>query len=172
MTTAALPSRLDRLAEHTLREAELRGLKVATAESCTGGLLAALLTDVEGLAHVFERGFVAYAEAAKIEMLEVSAGLIATEGAVSEAAARAMAEGALHMARADAAVAITGYAGPTKEGEEGLVHMAAARTGRRTRHIERHYGACGRLAARTQALEDALKLLHAAIVEEDGRSSR
>lgn len=89
-----------------------RGWRLASAESCTGGLIAAACTSVEGASDWFERGFVTYSNAAKQTLLGVDAGLIATQGAVSEAVARAMAEGALGLADADLAVAVTGIAGP------------------------------------------------------------
>ena len=89
-----------------------RKLKLATAESCTGGLVAAILTEVPGSSDVVERGFVTYSNEAKTEMLGVPAALIETHGAVSEAVARAMAEGALEHSHADIAVSVTGVAGP------------------------------------------------------------
>jgi nicotinamide-nucleotide amidase len=136
------------------------GLRLATAESCTGGLLASLLTDVEGRSHAFERGFVVYTDAAKQELLAVPAGMLAAEGAVSEAAAAAMAEGALDRSSADIALAITGYAGPTDDGgEEGLVHLACARRGGRTVQREAHLGAIGRGPIRTGAVRIALGML-------------
>ena len=109
-----------------------RGLKLATAESCTGGLIAAILTEVPGSSDVFERGFVTYSNEAKTEMLGVSAALIEKHGAVSAEVARAMAEGALRNSRADIAVSVTGVAGPgggTAEKPVGLVHFGAARSG-------------------------------------------
>src|SRR5688572_31577845 len=90
-----------------------RGLKIATAESCTGGLVAALLTEIPGSSAVVERGFVTYSNEAKSELIGVSAALMAAHGAVSEPVARAMAEGAIAHSRADVAVAITGIAGPS-----------------------------------------------------------
>ena len=89
-----------------------RGWMLATAESCTGGLIAATCTDLAGSSQWFERGFVTYSNAAKTELLDVDAALIAREGAVSEAVVRAMAQGALRHARAQVAVAVTGIAGP------------------------------------------------------------
>ena len=108
------------------------GLKLATAESCTGGLIAAILTEVPGSSDVFERGFVTYSNEAKTELLGVPAELIEKHGAVSEEVARAMASGALGHSRADIAVAVTGVAGPgggTTAKPVGLVHLAAARRG-------------------------------------------
>src|SRR5512135_3009070 len=106
----AIPGSVDELAKLVLREASERGLRLATAESCTGGLLASLLTDIPGRSHAFERGFVTYSHAAKHEMLGVAREALERDGAVSESVARAMAEGALTRSRADVAVAITGFA--------------------------------------------------------------
>ena len=117
-----------------LNEAREAGLHIATAESCTGGLIAAALTEIPGSSDVVDRGFVVYTNRAKTEMLGVPPQLIAQHGAVSEAVARAMAEGALKNACAQLAVSCTGIAGPTgaTPGKPiGLVHIAAAREGRR-----------------------------------------
>jgi nicotinamide-nucleotide amidase len=148
---------------HACRE---RGWMVATAESCTGGLVAALLTDIPGSSDVVERGFVTYSNDAKTEMLGVPADLIAAQGAVSEAVARAMAEGALAHSRADVAVSITGVAGPgggSAAKPVGLVHFGLAVKGRSTMHRERRYGGLGRAEIRAAAVEDALALLEAAM---------
>src|SRR5512146_1901279 len=99
-------------AERLLARCRERGLKLATAESCTGGLIAALLTEIPGSSDVVERGFVTYSNEAKTELLDVPGELLRTHGAVSEQAARAMAEGALTHSRAELAVAVTGIAGP------------------------------------------------------------
>jgi nicotinamide-nucleotide amidase len=138
------------------------GLRAATAESCTGGLVAGALTAIPGSSDVVERGFVTYSNEAKAEMLGVPPALIATHGAVSEAVARAMAEGALAHSRAEVAVAITGIAGPGGGSDlkpVGLVHFAAAREGRPTAHLERRYGDLGRDGIRHAAVLDALDLL-------------
>lgn len=122
------PSLLD-VATRVLKDCENRGLMLATAESCTGGLVSAALTAVAGASAVVERGFVTYSNQAKTEMLGVPAALIARHGAVSEPVARAMAEGALAHSRAHLALAITGIAGPGggSDGKPvGLVHMAVA----------------------------------------------
>ena len=108
----ALPDDLNAQAERLMRRMCDAKLCIATAESCTGGMLAALLTDIEGAGHAFERGFVTYSNAAKTEMLGVDPALIARVGAVSEEVARAMAEGAIARSDADWAVAVTGIAGP------------------------------------------------------------
>jgi nicotinamide-nucleotide amidase len=143
-----------------------RGLKIATAESCTGGLVAALLTEISGSSAVVERGFVTYSNEAKTELIGVPSGLIAAHGAVSESVARAMAEGALAHSRADVAVAITGVAGPTggtATKPVGLVHFGLARKEAPTVHLERRYGDLGRENVRRRAVEDALSLLERVI---------
>jgi nicotinamide-nucleotide amidase len=143
-----------------------RGLKIATAESCTGGLVAALLTEIPGSSAVVERGYVTYSNEAKSEMIGVPTGLIAAHGAVSEPVARAMADGALSRSKADVAVAITGIAGPggaTATKPVGLVHFGVARKDAPTRHLERRYGDLGREQVRRRAVEDALALLESAI---------
>ena len=143
-----------------------QGLQIATAESCTGGLVAALLTEISGSSAVVERGFVTYSNEAKTEMIGVSADLIATHGAVSGSVARAMAEGALAYSRADVAVGITGVAGPsggTATKPVGLVHFGLARKGAPTVHLERRYGDLGRENVRRRAVQDALSLLEQAI---------
>jgi nicotinamide-nucleotide amidase len=143
-----------------------KGLKIATAESCTGGLVAALLTEISGSSAVLERGFVTYSNEAKTELIGVPADLIAAHGAVSEPVARAMAEGALAHSYADVAVGITGIAGPTGGTDTkpvGLVHFGLARKGEATVHLERRYGDLGRENVRRRAMEDALWLLEQAI---------
>ena len=142
------------------------GLTIATAESCTGGLAAGLITEIAGSSAVLERGFVVYSNAAKIGMLGVSPETIDAVGAVSEATAREMAVGALENSRADVAVSITGVAGPgggSAEKPVGLVHFACARRGRPTVHVERRFGEIGRGAVRKASIEQALELLEAAL---------
>jgi len=144
------------------------GLGLATAESCTGGLLSALLTEIPGSSTVFERGFVVYSNEAKEEMLGVSDEVLAAHGAVSEATARAMALGALAHSRADIAVSVTGIAGPdggTAAKPVGLVHLACARRGGGTVALERRFGALSRAAIRLASVEAALGLLEAAANE-------
>jgi len=143
-----------------------KGLKIATAESCTGGLVAALLTEISGSSAVVERGFVTYSNEAKTELIGVPAELIASHGAVSEPVARAMAEGALSHSRADVTVGITGVAGPTggtAAKPVGLVHFGLTRKGATTVHLERRYGDLGRENVRQRAVEDALSLLEQAL---------
>lgn len=149
-------------AEAVLAACRAAGLTVATAESCTGGLVAGALTDIPGASAVVDRGFVTYSNAAKTEMLGVPAELIAAHGAVSEPVARAMAEGALAASPADLAVAITGIAGPggaTGTKPEGMVCFAAARRGRETRVETVQFGAPGRAAVRAGSVLRALSLL-------------
>ncbi len=153
------------IAESVLSEARAKGLMVATAESCTGGLVSGALTDVPGSSDVVERGFVTYSNEAKADMLGVDPELIAAHGAVSEPVARAMAEGALAHARADVAVAITGVAGPggTDEKPEGLVHIAAAARSGALIHHENRFGAIGRANVRRESVRRALEMLRAVI---------
>jgi nicotinamide-nucleotide amidase len=154
------------LARLTLFEAEERRLKIATAESCTGGLLAALFTEIPGSSTVFERGFVTYSNRAKEDMLGVPGDLIADMGAVSGPVARAMAEGALAESRANLSVAITGVAGPgggTALKPVGLVHIACARENRRLAHQECRFGPLSRAEIRLRSVETALEMLRAAI---------
>ncbi len=149
-----------------LKAYQERGRMIATAESCTGGLVAALLTEIAGSSAVVERGFVTYSNAAKTELIGVPADLIAAHGAVSEPVARAMAEGALERSHANVAVAITGIAGPgggTETKPVGLVHFGLAREGAATVHLERRYGDLRRKVVRRRAVEDALGLLEQAI---------
>ena len=153
---------LHALARSVIEHCLALGLKVATAESCTGGLVAGALTAVSGSSGVVDRGFVTYSNEAKAEMLGVDPVLIATHGAVSEPVARAMAEGALAHSRADITVAITGIAGPGGGSDlkpVGLVHFACASKGSLTRHLERRYGELGRENVREAAVKDALELI-------------
>ena len=141
-----------------------RDLTVATAESCTGGMLAALLTDIEGAGHGFERGFVTYTNESKSELLGIDEQVLDHNEAVSETVARAMAEGALERSRADISIGVTGFAGPAGDDhEEGLVHMALARRGGRTMHREEHFGAIGRGEVRVKALKAMLEMLEQAL---------
>jgi nicotinamide-nucleotide amidase len=156
------PADLTQQAAALLDDLRRRGLKLATAESCTGGLVSALLTEVPGSSDVVERGFVTYSNAAKHEVLGVAEATLAEHGAVSEAVARAMIEGALARSRADVAVAITGVAGPgggTDAKPVGLVHIAAARSGGPVRHRECRFGDIGRGPVRLASVEAALQLV-------------
>jgi nicotinamide-nucleotide amidase len=153
-------------AASVLEAAQAKGLRIATAESCTGGLIAACLTAIAGSSDVFDRGFVVYDNNAKVEMLGVPKALLVLEGAVSEEVAVAMAEGALAHARADIAVSCTGIAGPggaTQGKPVGLVHLACAGRGA-TRHLRREYGGIGREAVRIATVADALTLMASQII--------
>lgn len=149
-------------AETLLAAARAQGLKLTTAESCTGGLIASVLTEIAGSSDVLDRGFVTYSNQAKEEMLGVPAGLLRQHGAVSEAVARAMAEGAIRASTAQLSVAVTGIAGPgggTEEKPVGLVHIAAARAGEATLHRECRFGNIGRSEIRLASVEAALELV-------------
>lgn len=139
-----------------------QSLTLATVESCTGGLVSGVLTEIPGSSDVVDRGFVTYSNAAKSELVRVPADLILAHGAVSEPVARAMAEGALSVTKADLAVAITGVAGPsggTATKPVGLVHFAVARRGRPALHREHRYGDLGRAGIRLAAVSGAIDLL-------------
>jgi nicotinamide-nucleotide amidase len=145
-----------------LADCEDRRTRIVAAESCTGGLLTALLTEIPGSSRVVERGFVVYSNAAKQELLGVPGDLIADAGAVSEPVARAMAEGALRESRAHIAVAITGVAGPdggTPLKPVGLVHVAAARENRSILHEACRFGDLGRSEIRLRSVAKALELM-------------
>ena len=146
------------------------GAMIATAESCTGGLIAGFLTDVPGSSAVLERGFVTYSNAAKNEMIAVPGELIAQHGAVSEQVARAMAEGALAHSKAQVAVAVTGVAGPgggSAEKPVGLVHFGVA-SNRGTRHRVMRFGDLGRREIRLATVAVALEMLDAWLQETAG----
>jgi nicotinamide-nucleotide amidase len=164
MTGQDLPDAADRLAdkaEQVLKAAIDRSLMIATAESCTGGLVASLLTDIEGCSGCFERGFVTYSEEAKCELLGVDPALIERQGAVSAEVAGAMVAGALERSGADVACAVTGFAGKGEEpgDEAGMVYIAAARLGREPEIGEFHFGDLGREGVRHRAAAEALDLL-------------
>ncbi len=145
-----------------LADLRARRLKIATAESCTGGLIAALLTEIPGSSDVVERGVVTYSNEAKIELIGVQPALIAAHGAVSAQVALAMAEGVLRHSHADIAVSVTGVAGPgggSAIKPVGLVHLAAAREGHSSVAIVRLYGDIGRAAIRLATVNDALALV-------------
>lgn len=136
--------------------------RVVTAESCTGGLVAGLLTAVPGSSAVMERGFVTYSNEAKAEAIGVPMDVILRHGAVSEPVARAMADGALAASRAEVAVSVTGIAGPgggSADKPVGLVHFGLAVRGGPTRHVERRFGDLGRAEIRRLSVAEALALL-------------
>ena len=148
-------------AQEVLEAAQKRGIMIATAESCTAGLVAAALTDIAGASAVFERGFVTYSNAAKTEMLGVPAALIARHGAVSEQVAAVMALGALARSGAQLSVSVTGIAGPggSTHKPEGMVCFGTAMAGNaRTETVQ--FGALGRTEVRAAASAHALALLH------------
>jgi nicotinamide-nucleotide amidase len=156
--------RIRALAEAVLTRCRDKKLMIATAESCTGGLIAGALTEIAGSSDVVERGFVTYSNRAKTEMLGVPAALIARHGAVSAEVARAMAAGALAQAPVDLTVSVTGIAGPggaSADKPVGLVHLATARRGGKT-HNEHHVFPGDRSEIRRATVERALELLHAA----------
>lgn len=160
----ALPPDIHRAAALVMREAAERRMMIALAESCTGGLLAATLTDVEGCAHAFDRGFVTYTDEAKTELLGVPAEMIRAHTAVSAPVARAMASGALGDSDAMVALSVTGFAGPGAPGEEaGLVYFGIARRHRPAQVLERRFGAVTRAAVRRACLRTGFTLLHAAL---------
>jgi nicotinamide-nucleotide amidase len=148
------------LAYEVIARARAAGVTVATAESCTGGLIAGALTDVPGSSDVLDRGFVTYSNAAKTEMLGVPEALFASFGAVSEEVARAMAEGARARSAAALAIAVTGIAGPggSETKPEGRVCFAtASAAGTRSETVE--FGALGRSAVRSATVDHALRMI-------------
>lgn len=156
----ALPDDVTQAADRVLQLACDREVTLATAESCTGGLLAALLTDVPGKSHVFERGFVVYSKQAKCDLLDIQREKVDECGAVSRAVAIDMASGAQKESGAGMALAVTGFAGPGSKGdEEGLVHFACARPDGSIDHREEHFGAIGRQGVRIASLAVALDMM-------------
>ncbi|MGJ0531684.1 CinA family protein [Methylocystis sp.] len=150
------------IAKELIDKARGKGLRLASAESCTGGLVAAALTDIAGASDVFDRGFVTYSNAAKSDMLGVADALLKAHGAVSAEVACAMALGAIDRSLADVAVAVTGVAGPgggSLEKPVGLVHFACARRGGGVDHIERRYGPLSRAEIRAAAVMQALDMM-------------
>ncbi len=154
------------LAAEVLDRAKARGVMIALAESCTGGLVSAALTDIAGSSAVVDRGFVTYTNAAKQDLLGVPGATLETYGAVSAQTARAMAEGALSRSNAQLAVSITGIAGPgggSPEKPVGLVWFGLTQVGRETRTVERRFGDVGRARVRALSVETALGLLRDAL---------
>ena len=163
------PDEIEVLARDVLDRARMRELKLATAESCTGGLVAGALTAIAGSSDVFEGGLVTYSNPSKSRLVGVTPGLLARYGAVSEPVARAMAEGALIALGADLAVAITGVAGPgggTPEKPVGLVHFASAAAGAQTRAKALRLGDIGRDAVRLASVRTALQMLQERLKDE------
>ncbi|WP_417318256.1 CinA family protein [Emcibacter sp.] len=149
------------LATQVLEKAREKGVHLASAESCTGGLIMGCLTEIAGSSDVVDRGFITYTNRAKMEVLGVPAEVIRDHGAVSEACARAMAEGALAASSATITVAVTGIAGPgggSAEKPVGLVHFAASLRGGETCHLEKRFGDIGRGTVRKETVRTALEL--------------
>jgi nicotinamide-nucleotide amidase len=152
-------------AERLLTALRSRGWRIATAESCTGGLIAGLLTEIPGSSDVVDRGFVTYSNAAKVALLGVPESILVAHGAVSRETALAMAQGARNRAGVEVSVAVTGVAGPgggSAEKPVGLVHIAAA-TPQETRHRECRFGDIGRSGVRIATVASALQLIEEAI---------
>jgi nicotinamide-nucleotide amidase len=159
--TALFPGDIIERARRVVVGCKTRGLSLVTAESCTGGLIAAAITEIPGASDIFERGLVTYSNEAKVELLSVAEGTLVGQGAVSEAIARAMAEGAIANSAAALGVAVTGIAGPgggTSEKPVGLVHLACARKGQPTLH-RREIFPGDRTAVRLAAVSSALDLI-------------
>ena len=153
-------------AERLIADLRARSWKLATAESCTGGLIAALMTEIAGASDVFERGFVTYSNAAKIGQLGVDLDLLFRHGAVSAEVARAMADGARRNSAADVALAVTGIAGPgggTPEKPVGLVYLGLATRGAPAVSRELRLGDIGRSAIRLKTVAEALALLRGSL---------
>ena len=148
-----------------MQAARHSGIRIATAESCTGGLISAALTEVAGSSKVFDRGFVTYSNDAKCDMLGVSQKTLEAFGAVSEETAREMAEGALANSTAQLAVSVTGIAGPgsSEHKPEGRVCFGLAHIGKPTRTETLEFGPLGRSKVRQATIDHALKLLFSAL---------
>lgn len=160
------PLEIETLARLLVAEARDRSLRLVTAESCTGGLVAGAICSISGASDVFERGFVTYTNRAKSEMLGVPGDLIADHGAVSEPVARMMAEGALAASHGHIAVSITGIAGPrggTPLKPVGTVHFAVARANRSVSHRHERFDGPTREAVQLAALVTALEMLREAV---------
>lgn len=150
------------LATQVLARARAKGVKIATAESCTGGLIIGALTDIAGSSDVVDRGFITYSNIAKIEMLGIDPETLDAHGAVSEQIAHEMAEGALKNAKVDLAVSVTGIAGPggSEFKPEGRVCFGVAQTGHPTSVKTVEFGPLGRAKVRLATVHTALELLH------------
>lgn len=160
------PLEIQTLSRLLIDEARARSLRLVTAESCTGGLVAGAICSISGASDVFERGFVTYTNRAKSEMLGVAGDLLADYGAVSEPVARAMAEGTLRESNGHVAVAITGVAGPgggTPMKPVGTVHFAVARANRSVAHRHERFDGQTREAVQLAAVLTALEMLREAV---------
>lgn len=161
-----MSAELKKSASELLDDLRSQGLMLSAAESCTGGLISACLTDIPGSSDVLERGFVTYSNAAKTEMLGVPPDIIETYGAVSEEVAIAMASGALAHSKAGISVAVTGIAGPGGGSDDkpvGLVHIAGQRRGGCVTHIRCEFGDIGRSEVRERTVAEALRLVRSLI---------
>lgn len=152
--------RLEQQARAVMEKIATAGLSIATAESCTGGLVASLLTDIEGVSSAFDRGFVTYSEQSKYEMLGVPGNLITMHGVVSREVALGMAQGALANSKADVAIGITGFAGSAGARDEaGLVYLAVVARGKSPIVRDCHFGLAERDVVRRRAARAALEML-------------
>lgn len=154
------------LATETLELCRAQGLQIATAESCTGGLIIGALTEIAGSSDVVDRGFITYTNQAKMEMLGVSEDILKRHGAVSADTAVAMVQGAIENSQADIAVSVTGIAGPGGGSElkpVGLVHIAALKRGEQAHHQQHTFGDIGRQNVREKTIVEALNLLKKAL---------
>ncbi|WP_421592531.1 CinA family protein [Shinella sp. M27] len=156
------PEDIEETARGLVADFTEKKLLIATAESCTAGLIAGVITEIPGSSNVFDRGFVTYSNEAKREMIGVANATLKAHGAVSRPTALEMAQGAIGNSGANISIAVTGIAGPgggTEEKPVGLVHLAAARTGHETLHREMRYGDIGRNAVRLATVRTALEML-------------
>ncbi|MDX3977862.1 MAG: CinA family protein [Shinella sp.] len=156
------PADIDESARRIVADFTERKLLLATAESCTAGLIAAAITEIAGSSTIFDRGFVTYSNEAKREMIGVANATLKAHGAVSRPTVLEMAQGAIGNSGANISVAVTGIAGPGGGSDDkpvGLVHLAAARTGHETLHREMRYGDIGRSAVRLATVRTALEML-------------
>ncbi|CAN7306560.1 CinA family protein [Neorhizobium tomejilense] len=156
------PADIEDQARQIVADFAARGKMVATAESCTGGLIAGALTEISGSSAVVDRGFVTYTNEAKVDMLGVAETALATHGAVSKETALQMVHGALYRSQASVAVAVTGIAGPgggSAEKPVGLVHLAAKSRLGKILHREMRYGDIGRTEIRLATVRTALAML-------------
>ena len=150
-------------AKQLLAICKRKNLLVATAESCTAGLVAGTLTEIPGVSSILDRGYVTYSNEAKHEMLGVSRDILKQHGAVSQQTAEAMARGVLGHSEVHLAVSVTGIAGPdggSAEKPVGLVHFACATRSGKLTHVEKRYGDVGRAKVRKQSVLQAFKMLH------------
>lgn len=156
------PRDIEEAASGIVADFTARKLMIATAESCTAGLIAGAITEIAGSSNVFDRGFITYSNEAKQQMIGVSPETLKAHGAVSRLTAIEMAEGAISNSAATVSVAVTGIAGPGGGSDEkpvGLVHLAAARKGHETLHREMRYGDIGRSEVRLATVRTALEML-------------